>query len=200
AAIGQVLKIGERSYQIVGVMPATFASTTDVWLPAQFSAWLGASRDARFITGIGRLKPGVTLEEASRDLGVLQSALAKEFPKSDAGWSAEVRALKANRLGNAARGLLLVLAAVALLWIIAVANIAGLTLVQIHRRSRELAVRAALGASRARVMSAVIREGVIIALLGGALGTALAWWLVALMPTVLKNTPRINELTLDWRG
>ena len=111
-----------------------------------------------------------------------------------------MRSLKESRIANSRRGLMLVFGAVASLWIIAVANIAGLTLVQVHRRARELAIRAALGASRARAIGTVMREGVLIAALGGALGAGLAAWLVSLMPTLLSTTPRINELTLDWRA
>ena len=90
--------------------------------------------------------------------------------------------------------------AVALLWTIAIANIAGLMLVQLHRRSRELAIRAALGASRSRVIGTVVREGLILAIAGGAAGAGLAAGLVNLMPTLLSSTPRINELKLDWRA
>ena len=152
------------------------------------------------MSGIGRLRPGVSVEAAGRELATIQLALAKEFPKTDAGWSAEVRSFKESRIANSRRGLMLVFGAVASLWIIAVANIAGLTLVQVHRRARELAIRAALGASRARAIGTVIREGFLVAAIGGALGAGLAAWLVSLMPTVLSATPRINELKLDWRA
>ena len=201
AAVGRPLVIGGRSYPIVGVMPGTFTSAaTDVWLPAQTNAWLLRQRDARFMQGVGRLRPGVSLEAAGRELATLQAAFAREFPKTDAGWSAEIRSFKEGRIANSRRGLLLIFAAVASLWIIAVANIAGLTLVQLHRRARELAIRAALGASRARAIGTVMREAFLIAALGGALGAGLAAWLVSLMPALLSTTPRINELTLDWRA
>jgi putative ABC transport system permease protein len=201
AAVGRPLIIGGRSSPIVGVMPGTFTSAaTDVWLPAQTNAWLLRQRDARFMGGVGRLRPGVSVEAGGRELAAIQEAFAREFPKTDAGWSAEVRSLKESRIAHSRRGLLLVFGAVASLWIIAVANIAGLTLVQLHRRARELAIRSALGASRARAIGTVIREGFLIATLGGALGAGLAAWLVSLMPTLLSTTPRINELTLDWRA
>ena len=201
AAVGRALVIGGRSYEIVGVMPGIFTSAaTDVWLPAQTNPWLMGVRDARFMSGVGRLRSGVSVEAAGRELATIQLALAKEFPKTDAGWSAEVRSFKESRIANSRRGLMLVFGAVASLWIIAVANIAGLTLVQVHRRARELAIRAALGASRARAIGTVIREGFLVAAIGGALGAGLAAWLVSLMPTVLAATPRINELRLDWRA
>ena len=201
AAVGRALVIGQRPYQIVGVVPATFtAAATDVWLPAQFGGRMMQIRDARFLGGVGRLRPGVTIDAASRDLASVQEALAREYPRTDSGWSAELRSLKEVRIGNSRRGLVLLFGAVASLWIIAVANIAGLTLVQVRRRSRELAIRAALGASRGRVIGTVMREGLLIALAGAAVGTALAAALVSAMPTLLPTTPRINELTLDWRA
>ena len=201
AVIDSALIIGGRPYSIVGVMPASFTSaTTDVWLPAQISPELMQIREARFLGGVGRIRTGVTLEAAAQDLAAVQSALAREFPKSDGGWSAEIASLKEARIGTSRRGLVLVFGAVASLWVIAVANIAGLTLVQVQRRSREMAIRAALGASRARVIATMIREGLLIALVGGLLGAGLSTWLVSLMPTLLAATPRINELAIDWRA
>jgi putative ABC transport system permease protein len=201
SAIGRALTIGGRSYTIVGVMPTTFSATAiDVWLPAQLSPFLMKYREARFFTGVGRLRPGVTIEAAKNDLVSVQAALAKEFPKTDAGWSALVGPLKQQRIGNSGRGLMLVFGAVASLWIIAVANIAGLTLVQVHRRGREMAIRAALGASRSSVIGTMTREGLVIAATGGLLGAAVAGWLVSIMPALLTAMPRSNELTLDWRA
>ena len=200
-AIGRALTIGGVPFEIVGVVPSAFTgAATDVWLPAQLSAFLLQLREARFLQGIGRLRPGVSLEQAGADLVTVQNALAKEFPKTDAGWSAEIRSLKEARVSGTRRGLVLVFGAVSLLWAIAVANIAGLTLVQMHRRARELAIRAALGASRARVIGAVVREGLVIAVVGAVVASALAYWIVSLMQIVLERTPRINELTLDWRA
>jgi predicted permease len=201
SALGRALMIGGRPYQIVGVMPATFtAAATDVWLPAQHGAFLLRMREARFHNGVGRLRPGVSVEEGAREIASVQEALGREFPKTDADWSVEVRPLKDVRVGTKRRGLLLIFGAVVSLWLIAVANIAGLTLVQVRRRARELAVRAALGASRSAVIGTVIREGAIIGLFGSAVGAGLATLLVGVMPALLSATPRINELVLDWRA
>jgi putative ABC transport system permease protein len=200
AAIGRALSIGGRSYEIVGVMPATFTgATTDVWLPSQTSPGLLAVRNARFLIGIGRLKPGVTIDAGQGELAAVQDTLARGFPKTDAGWSVRLRKLKDVRIGDVGRALVIVLSAVASLWVIAIANIAGLTLVQMQRRGREMAVRVALGASRANVVVTVIREGLLIALGGGALGALLTAGLLSIAPAILTRTPRINEIALDWR-
>ena len=201
SALDKSLSIGGRQYRIVGVLPSTFTSgATDVWLPAQFGGRMLQFREARFLRGIARIRPGVAVDDAARDLASVQASLAKQHPGSDAGWSAEIRPLKEVRIGTARRGLLLLGGAVALLWCIAVANIAGLTLVQMRRRGREFAIRAALGASRGRVVGAVIREGVIVAALGGALGTATAAWTIGAMPALVSALPRMNELAFNGRA
>jgi predicted permease len=182
-------------------MPSKFAGgTVDVWLPAQITPWLLQQRDARFVNGVGRMKPGVGLDAAAQDLHAVQQGLATAFPKSDAGWSVELRPLKEARIGNAQSGLTLVFAAVASLWLMAITNIAGLMLAQIHRRSRELVLRSALGASRIRVIGTVAREGLVLAAFGGLAGTSLAAWLTTIMPSTFSRTPRINELAMDWRA
>src|SRR4029079_16615457 len=140
------------------------------WLPAQTPPGLLMVREARFLAGIGRLKPGLSAEQGRRDLASVQEVLGRQYPKTDAGWSVEGKSLKDARVGDSRRGLILVFSAVLSLWAIAVANVAGLTLVQVRRRARELAVRAALGASRLRVVLAVVREGLIIGVIGGVGG------------------------------
>lgn len=200
-AIGRALTIGGRRHEIVGVMPATFSgAATDVWIPAQIAPGLMQVRDARFVGGIGRIRPGVTVEAAAQDLAAVQQALAREFPKTDAGWSAELLPLKQARIGDARNGLVLAFAAVLALWLMAIANIAGLMLAEAHRRSRELVLRAALGASRLRLMGPIAREGIVMAMAGGAIGTALAFWLTSVMGSLLTGTPRISELAMDWRA
>jgi hypothetical protein len=100
SAVGRALLIGGRSYEIVGVMPGAFtpgafaSATTDVWLPAQFSAFMMRQRNARFLTGVGRLRQGVTVEAGARDLTGVQAELGREFPETDAGWSSETRPMK----------------------------------------------------------------------------------------------------------
>jgi putative ABC transport system permease protein len=108
------LIIGGKPYTIVAVMPPTFSpAATDIWLPAQTSKFLMGIRDARFMVGVGRVKAAQTIEAGGRDLAAVQAGLARDFPKTDANWSAEVGSLKQQRIGTARDGLILVLAAVA---------------------------------------------------------------------------------------
>lgn len=200
AALGARLTIGGDSITIVGVMPASFApASVDVWMPAQFAPGLLRAREARFLTGVGRLKRDVTIDQARADLVAVQAQLGTEF-QGDKGWTVAVDDLMQARVGATGRTLWIVFGAVVLLWLIGVANLAGLALVQIHRRGRELAIRTAIGASRGQVMGVVIQEALLIAAAAGAAGTAAAAWLIHFIPRVFTALPRMNELHLDWRA
>ncbi|HKW01535.1 MAG TPA: ADOP family duplicated permease [Vicinamibacterales bacterium] len=198
--IGRALMIGGQAFPIVGVMPAAFTSSVDVWLPAQFAPGLLAFRESRFLSGIGRMKPGVTLEQAHDDLDRVQRELGAQFPKTDAGWSVTLWDMKAFRLGDRSRGLWLVFGAVGLLWLIAMTNVAGLVLVETHRRARELAIRLAIGASRGHIVGVVVQEVLVVAMLGSALGTVVSIWLVGVVKSLFTTLPRVSELAIDWRA
>jgi predicted permease len=201
AAVGSRLTIGGQGYTIVGVMPRTFTTaSTDVWIPAQLSPWLLQQRDARFVTGVGRIKPGFTIDDARDDLARVQRVLGEQFPKTDKDWSAELRDLKTVYVGDFRRPLLLVFGAVALLFGIAVANVAGLVLVQLHRRATELAVRAAIGASRAQIVAALLREIAIVAAMGAAAGAAASVWLTRAAAVAFTSIPRMADVTVDGRA
>jgi putative ABC transport system permease protein len=188
-------------------MPAAFGGgsavgggSADVWLPAQFAPTMLTVREARFLTGVGRMKPGVTIAQAAADLVRVQETLGARYPASDKGWSASVTDLKTQRVGGYARALWLAFAAVGLLLTIAIANIAGLLLVQLHRRARELAVRQAIGGSRRQIVGAVMTEVAVIAAGGSIAGAAAAFALVRIFAAVFASMPRMNELALDARG
>jgi putative ABC transport system permease protein len=195
------LILGGKRYAIVGVMPKEFAAPSiDVWIPAQINPFLMRARDARFFSGVGRMKPGVTIEQAQADLARVQRQLGEQFPKTDKDWSAIVGDLKEYRVGSYRRTLLLVFGAVGVLLAIAIANIAGLTLAQLHQRERELAIRGSVGASRFQVVAMVMREVVLIAIAGAALGSSGALIAVKLMASAFAGLPRIPELAFDWRA
>jgi putative ABC transport system permease protein len=198
--IGRSLVIGNRNYVIVGVMPPNFGPPTDVWIPAQMAPGLLQARNARFVHGVGRLKPGVSIEQAAGDLDRVQRELGTQFPKTDQAWSATLSDLKGFRVGEHEARLWLVLSAVGLLWLIAVTNASGLVLVETQRRSRELAMRTALGASRARIAGLVVQEVLLLALAGAALGTAVSYWTLQYVKHTFVMIPRISELALDWRA
>jgi len=195
------LVLADKRYSIVGVMPKEFfAPSIDVFLPAQINPFLLRLREARFFGGIGRLKPGVTIQQAQADLARVQRQLGEQYPQTDKDWSARVGDLKEGRVGDYRRTLLLVFGAVGLLLLIAVANIAGLTLAQLHRREREMAIRSSVGASRGQVIATVMREILCIAFIGAAAGAAAAAVGVNVMGKIFASLPRMTELTFDWRA
>jgi len=199
-AIGARLIVGGTGYTIVGVMPRTFSATAiDVWVPAQLAPALTRLRQERFLVGVGRMKTGITIAEARDDLSRVQAALGEQYPETDRGWSAEVRSLKDIRIGDQRRPLLLVFAAVAVLFAIAVANVAGLMLVQLHRRASEFAVRAAIGASRWRIVRTVMEEVLVLALAAAAAGAAGSYWLSGMAAAGLPAIPRMAEVAVNVR-
>jgi putative ABC transport system permease protein len=209
-AIGQRLMIGGKGYTIVGVMPRAFTSglertalrtaiSIDIWIPAQLSPQLLAIREARFLGGVGRMRRGVTLEQARSDLARVQRQLGEQYPKTDKDWGAMVLDLKEVRVGDYRRAVVLIAGAVALLLLIAVAHVAGLMLVQLRRRSVELAIRSAIGASHRQVVMVVMREIAVLAIAGGAGGALGAAWLTHAIAAAF-TIPRIAEVTIDWRA
>lgn len=199
--VGKRLVIGGQGFTIVGVMPRNFTSAAiDVWLPAQTPAFLLQAREARFFSGVGRMKPGVTVMQAQRDLERVQAALGEQFPKSDHGWSGIVKDLKESRVGDSRRALLLLFGAVGLLLLITVTNVASLFLAELGQRAKEMAIRTSIGASRAQVVGEVVREAIVIATLGALGGWGLAAISLKLMTRVFSDVPRMNELQVDWRA
>ena len=201
SAVGRSLVIGGVTYPIVGVMNRTFAQgTVDVWLPSKHAPFLMQLRDARFVAGIGRLKPGVTMAQAHADLDRIQHELGERFPATDRGWSAVVGDLKEARIGDRGTALWLAFGAVGLIWLISVSSVAALVLSEAQRRARELAIRAALGASRRRAAGVIVQEVLVMTVAGGAAGVALAAATLDLVHRFFDQLPRLAELALDWRA
>lgn len=201
SAVGSRLILAGQGVTVVGVAPASFGDpTVDVYLPAQIKPFLMRMRDARFFSGLGRLKPGVNIAQAREDLTAVQNRLGDQFPATDRGWTAVVSDLKEARVGNYRSGLFLVLGAVVLLFLIAIANTAALSLTQVTRRSGEFAIRGALGANRWQIASGVLQESAIVALVSAAAGSGMAAGLLALLRSRLAALPRPAEIILDWRA
>src|SRR6185503_3644990 len=199
----QHLMLGGQRYAIVGVMPATFAvggAGVDLWIPAQFAPGMLAARDARFLTGIGRMKPGVRLAAAQRDLSRVQAELGQAFPRTDKDWSAQLTDLKGARTAQVRQPLLFILGSVGMLLLIALANTAGLMLTHLQRRETELAIRGLLGATRLQVVAAVVQEILIIAAAAVVLASVTDVVLLRMARASLASLPRASELAIDWRA
>lgn len=202
AAIGQRLRLSGASRTIVGVMPPSFrypTATTEAWIPAQLPPSLMNARRARFLRAIGRLKPGVGIEQAQDDLTAVQARLGEQYPATDKGWGASLAALKEEQIGGVRRSVWLLFGAVALVLMAACGNVACLLLAEATRREHEVAVRVALGASRAAVVRQLLAEGLAMAIAGATLGLTIAWWGVAWLRQQAVELPRIQDVTVDAR-
>jgi putative ABC transport system permease protein len=188
--LGKSLMFDDESYVVVGVMPAAFRpiSDTEIWTPMAFSNTERASysRGARFLNVIGRLRPGVSFEQARAELTTLARQIETQYPDFNKGWGASLAPLKDYSVRNVRLTLWLLFGVVACVLLITCANLANLLLARATARTSEMSIRAALGASRWIIARQVIVESMVLALLSGALGVLVANWgckgLLTLMP------------------
>lgn len=200
--LGQKLHIGDYSYSIVGVMPASFAfpdRMVDIWTPSAMDAPFAQRRDLTWFTVIGRMKPGVTLKQAHADLSTVQSQLGRQFPKPDAELTVKTTALKQVVVGGTQGSLLLLFGSVTVLLLIACLNIAALLLARTADREREISIRFSLGASRSTIMGQLLTEVFVLALLGSIAGLAVAGTAAHEFHLLSKVLPRTDEVALNWR-
>jgi putative ABC transport system permease protein len=202
--IGQTVALTEQGYTIIGVMPAKFEfpKGVDLWLPvtATMPARTVQNYSAGFLQAVGRLKAGVTIEQAEAELNTIIMRIAAEHPETEAeGHRVVITPLAAHLFGDARPALWLLLAATAMLLLIAEANIANLLLARATARRREFAVRAALGAGRLRIVRQLMSESLVLAICGGLGGVLLAHWLIDLLVYVAPgDIPRIEDVRLDF--
>jgi len=206
--LGKGLSLDGRSYTIVGVVPATFHlqvgsfRPSDLYVPVgQWANSLLAYRDAGLgFHGIGRMKPGVTIEQARADMARVTTHLAEAYPDANKGIGATLFPLKQEIVRNTRPLLLMLLAAVGFVLLIACVNVANLLLARSMDRAREFAVRSALGAGQGRIIRQLLTESMLLALAGGTLGLLLASWGTQLaLQHLPQGLPRATEVGLDDR-
>lgn len=200
--VGTTINLDGKGTTVVGVMPPGFAFPKDaqLWQALPFGYQELRVRRFHFLRVIGRLKPGVTIEQAEAQMKTICANLARLYPDSNAQYSAHLVGLLDRIAGDLRPTLKVLLIAVGFVLLIACANVAHLLLARGAARQKEIAIRSSLGASAGRVLRQLLTESVLLSMLGGACGVLLAWWglqiLVALHPV---NVPRLDEVRLDGR-
>jgi putative ABC transport system permease protein len=206
--IDRQVRIDARDYTVIGVMPKGFSypiensGDADAWVPLTLAgdSTFADERGSHYLRGVGRLKPGVSLALAGSELRALSMRLAEQYPGTNRDRLANVKDLQESIVTGSRSSLLLLAGAVCCLLLIACANVANLMLARATLRSKEVAVRTAIGASRLVILRQVLTESVLLAAVGGIAGLLLAVWgtdlLLRLAPSAL---PRVHDITLDWR-
>jgi putative ABC transport system permease protein len=198
---GKSITINTRPVTVVGVMPGgfEFPESTQIWTPAGIN-FAEERRDNRECSALGRLKPGVELEQAQSQINAVNTRLAQAFPESNKGWEASLSRLHERLVRSVRPSLLLLLGAVGFVLLIGCANVANLLLARAAVRQKEVAIRTALGASRGRIIRQMLTESILLSTIGGALGLILSFWLIELLISVSPpDSPRFSEVNLDYR-
>jgi len=202
--LGRTIQLDAQPYTVIGVMPPDFdfppSQSIDVWTPLSFDPndAHGRSRKARSLNVVGRLAAGASHESAQREMSVIASRLASTYPDSNTGWGARVVAAQEQLVTTVRPALLLISAAVAFLLVIVCANVANLMLARLSSRRTEIAMRAALGAGRARLARQVMAESIVLAGAGCVLGLIVAWAGVRFVHALPEGSlPRMRDVRLD---
>ena len=202
--LGKQVQLGDDTYTVIGVMPQQFyiPSNDDgpvVWTVLPHTSDM-EQRDDGFLSGIGRLRAGVSVAAARTELSGIQGNIARQFPDLHLAKTAGVQSYLDSLVGSVRPALLALQGAVLLVWLIACANIAGLMLTRMAARRREIAVRAALGAARGRIVRQFLTESLLLGIAGGACGLGVAYaCLAVLRHSINSNLNRAGDIALNWQ-
>jgi putative ABC transport system permease protein len=197
--IGRSISMNGTPVTVVGVMPQGFSFVRDAefWRPLALDPGK-ATRGGHFLAVIARMKPGVSIQQAGAEIKTIAERLAVQYPDASANESAEVVSLQEQIVGNIRPALLTLLAAVGVVVLISCANVANLLLVRASVREKEIAIRAAMGAARRRLVAQMLSESMVLAIVGGTLGLLLAYLAIGPIQTLSAGSvPRVEEITID---
>jgi predicted permease len=200
--LGRQLRLSDQEFSIVGVMPESFPfpdRDVDLWAPRIYFPWMLSGRNYLWYSGYGRLKPGVSVDEARADLTLVQGRFTAQYPETDRDVGVHVEPLKQTTVGAVRGSLWLLFGSVSVLLLIAATNVAGLLVSRAVERRQEFVVRFALGASRRSVIAQTLTETAVLSVGGAALGLAVAQAGVAGFATSALEFPRVEEIALDGR-
>lgn len=201
SVVGRTIQLNGRPYTIIGVMSAgfSFPNRVTLWRPLPIDR-AALDRGPHYLNVVGRLKSDATLAQAQAEMGALSARLSKQYPEKTSGHGVKIVGLTDVVVGDIGLALYLFLGAVGFVLLIACANLANLMLARIGGRGREIAVRAALGASRWRIVRQLLTESLMLAVAGGVVGLLLAVWAVSWLVSLSPDTiPRVQEISVDYR-
>lgn len=198
---GKTIRLDEESYTIVGVTPADFIfpnRRSEVWVPLTLSPEDANNRGGHSLTVIARMNPGVTLQQARTEMDSIAAQLEQQYPNPNTGHGANVFPLHEEVVAGTRPALLILLCAAAFVLLIACANVANLLFARSAARTREIAIRTALGARRSRIVRQLLTESILLAITGGIIGVLLALWGLDLLLAIGESSiPRVKEIKLD---
>ncbi|HEY0321336.1 MAG TPA: ABC transporter permease [Pyrinomonadaceae bacterium] len=201
--VGQPITLNNESYTVVGVMPRDFhfpegVERIDVWVPLTFSPEIADKRGHRYLYVAGKLKEGISFEQAQAEMSALGARMALAHPDTNTDWGVKLQSLQDALTEDVSTALFVLLGAVGFVLLIACANVANLQLARAAARQREVAIRLAVGASRRRLIRQFLIESTLLALVGGIFGLLVAFWGIdAIRSALPEDVPRLEQIGID---